>query len=43
MHEMRHLGEQACIAAPEMFAEAMRDQNVGLETLADLHQLPDGG
>ncbi|MPM34241.1 hypothetical protein SDC9_80823 [bioreactor metagenome] len=42
VHQMRHMRKQARIASPEVFAEAMRHQNVGLKALADVHQLQHG-
>ena len=43
VHEMRHMGQQAGVAPPEVLAETMGHENVGLESLADLHQLHHGG
>ena len=41
VHQVRHLREQARIATPQVFAEPVRDQHVGLEFTAHLHQRPD--
>jgi len=40
--EVRYAGEQSGITAPDVFAETVGDEDVGLELAAQADQCPDG-